>query len=241
MIRKGNLRELKMYRLFLPYDVYERHRKVGSLIEKDQTVLDVGGELNSLTQFCSPKKIVVSNLASAKEKSDVIIRREELPFPKDSFDIVCAIDVLEHVQKDKREEFINKLMKVAQKRVILSFPLGTKEHISLEKEIKDLLLKKGMNVDYLNEHIRYGLPTPEEIAKFKKIENLEVFYSGDIKLNKYLFRVFLFDPKIKYLGKIIYYLKFLLNFFSNPVLYTFLSNRSFSEVVNRAYLIIEKK
>ena len=66
---KKKLSKLSSFKLFLPYDVYERHRKVGSFIKENESVIDVGGELNHLSQFCSAKKIIVANFASR----DVII------------------------------------------------------------------------------------------------------------------------------------------------------------------------
>src|SRR3989344_2153666 len=132
---------LKINKHFLPYDVYERHRKVGSLINDDESVLDVGGELNHLSQFCKAKKIIVANLKSG----DIVITRNKLPFAPRSFDVACAIDVLEHIAKSKRQDFINRLAKVARERVILSFPLATKDHLKYEKETYKWLQKKGLN------------------------------------------------------------------------------------------------
>ena len=58
-----------MYKLLLPYDVYERHRKVASFIKENETVVDIGGELDHLSQFINPKKLIVANLRNG----DVII------------------------------------------------------------------------------------------------------------------------------------------------------------------------
>ena len=128
-----------MYKLFLPYDVFERHKKVGSMIDSDQTVVDIGGELNHLSQFCSPKKIIVANLSSG----DIIISEDKLPFKRKSFDVVCAIDVIEHIPKKNRKIFLENLLEIASQKVILSFPIGTKRHIAYEKEIQTWLMKKG--------------------------------------------------------------------------------------------------
>jgi len=86
-----------MYKRFLPYDIYERHKKIGHIIGKGKSVVDVGGELEHLSQFCKPSKIIVANLT----KGDVIISKDKLPFKNKSFDIACAIDVLEHIPKKR--------------------------------------------------------------------------------------------------------------------------------------------
>ena len=234
---KKKLSKLSSFKLFLPYDVYERHRKVGGFIKENESVIDVGGELNHLSQFCHAKKIVVANLASG----DVIIKKDRLPFGKNSFDVVCAIDVLEHIPKKERKDFIKRLVNVASKRIILSFPIGTKKHIQYEKKIQNWLSHIGQNVTYLQEHIKFGLPSVSDIAMLTKGQNCQVFYSGNIAINKYLFMLFILDLKIKLVRRVVYFIKLIFNFLTNPILYFFLSQRLFSESVNRAYLVIKKK
>jgi len=225
-----------MYKYFLPYDVFERHKKVGSFIEKNQLVLDVGGELDHLSQFCSSKKLVVANLQSG----DVIIQKEKLPFKKDSFDIVCSIDVIEHMPTSKRAAFIKKLINIASKKVILSFPIGTKKHVTYEREIRQLLTKKDMDIGYLNEHLRYGLPTQKHIKKFTNEYKTQIYYAGNLNINKVLLKIYLFDPKIKIMRKAVYYAKKIFNLVTNQFLYSILINRVYSESVNRAYVVISK-
>ncbi len=113
-----------MNKLFLPYDISERHKKIASFIERNDTVVDIGGELNHLSQFIKPKKLIIANLKTG----DVIISKSKLPFADSSFAVVCAIDVLEHIPKIKREQFIKSLITVASKKVVSSFPKGTSRH-----------------------------------------------------------------------------------------------------------------
>lgn len=225
-----------MYKYFLPYDVFERHRKVASFVKNTDEVLDIGGELNHLSKFCTPRKIVVANLNTG----DVIITKDKIPFAKNSFDIVCSIDVLEHIPKNKRKEFINNLVSIARARVILSFPIGTRKHISYERKIQSYLKKRGEDVQYLNEHILFGLPTKEEIDSLTKGFNTNLSFSGNIRHNEFLLKVFLTDPKIKYLRKLVYLLKLTFNLLTNELFYLILNNVKFSDAANRAYVEIIK-
>ena len=225
-----------MNKYSLPYDVYERHKKVGSLIKGQKTVLDVGGEMNHLSQFTSAKKITVANLDSG----DVIITKDILPFAKDSFDVATAIDVLEHIPQDKRKKFVKNLLDVAAELVIISFPIGTKRHIEYEKKILEWLKRQGREIDYLKQHVAYGLPTQAEIRKIAENHDTRVIFSGDINLNKLLFKISIFDPHIKIIRKMVYFAKLIFNFLTNPFFYRLLADKSYSENVNRAYLIIKK-
>ncbi len=236
MVLRKNFKTLKMYKLFLPYDIYERHKKVASFIERNDTVVDIGGELNHLSQFVKPKKLIVANLKTG----DVIISKSKLPFTDSSFEVVCAIDVLEHIPKSKRGQFAKSLISVASKKVIMSFPIATSRHNQYEKETLEWLRSKGKNVQYLKEHVEFGLPSNDEIKRIVTGKTVEIFYSGNIILNKILFRIFIFDPKLKFIRRLIYLIKIIFNFVTNQFFYLVLSARPYSNAVNRAYLVIYK-
>ena len=227
-------------KLSLPYDIYERHKKVGSFIENGETVLDVGGELNQLSQFCQPSKIVVANLKKSQENSDVIVKKGKLPFKKSSFDVACAIDVLEHIPKNERRAFIKNLQEVSAKKVILSFPIGTSTHINYEKELQNYLEGKKYDVTYLKEHIALGLPQKKELETILEGQNFNTYYSGNLSFNKILFKLHVFDPHVKYFRKFVYLSKLAFNLITNKILYVVLSNRSYSQNVVREYVLIRK-
>jgi len=93
----------------------------------------------------------------------------------------------------------------------------------------------------LEEHVKYQIPTQSQIAEITKGQNIKLQYSGNIEINKYLFRLFLFDPKIKFVRKTVYYLKLLFNLMTNWILYPILTNKKYGPDVNRAYLQILKE
>lgn len=229
-----------MFKLFLPYDIYERHKKVGSLITSGQTVLDVGGHLGYLQEFCRGAKITVANLRSSIEKSDVVIPKDKLPFDNNSFWTVTAIDVLEHIPKVDRGKFIKEVVRVAAKSVILSFPIGTPAHIAYERQLAAALGPRPADIKYLSEHLKYGLPQKGEIEKLTRGLNFALSYSGNLFITDILFKIHLFDPKIILIRRLVYFAKLLFNFVTNLPLYLLLSNKNFSHNVVRAYLVITK-
>lgn len=235
-----NKQTLSSNKAFFFYDSYERHKKVSKLLKSLQAVLDIGGQLNALSQFKKFKKIVVANVEGSIEQSDITIKGQRLPFRDNSFDAVCAVDVLEHIKSEKREGFVKELLRVATDCIILSFPIWTEKHIKYESNLRKSLKSKAVNVSYLDEHVKFGLPSPEQIASICKGHKFELFYSGNISVNKILFTIFMFDPKIRIVRQLVYYTKLLFNMVSNPLLYLFLSNKKYSQDVNRAYLKVLK-
>ncbi len=116
--------------LFLPFDIFCRHKTVAKLIGNQKgEILDVGGGVKGLNRFVK-NKVVVTNLA----EGEVLADGRALPFADNSFAVVTCMDVLEHIPPQDRGKFINQLKRVAQKMVVLSFPIGTKEHFEAEKK-----------------------------------------------------------------------------------------------------------
>ncbi|MEX2028045.1 MAG: methyltransferase domain-containing protein [Candidatus Curtissbacteria bacterium] len=234
-----NKQSLSTNKHFLFYDTYERHRKIGSLIKNGETVLDVGGAANHLSQFTNASKIVTANLAGM-ENSDVVISGDKLPFKNNSFDVVCSIDVLEHLQKRQRAGFIKELARVARRRVILSFPIQTLLHEAYERQTQIWLESRHKDVSYLKEHIKFGLPEKDEIKTITKGQKTAMIYSGNVNINKLIFRLFMLDPDIKIVRRGVYYLKLVFNLITNPILYIILADKKYSKSINRSYLIIKK-
>lgn len=209
------------------------------MIDPNDTVLDVGGQLNQLAKFCRAKKVTVANLKGSLEKSDVKIEKGKLPFKTGYFSTVCAIDVLEHIERNSRQAFVKELLRVSSSKIILSFPIGTKQHVQYEKEMADWLKAKGQDLTYLKEHSSLGLPTPEEVQSFIKGRRGEISYSGNLNVNRLLFKIYMSSPRGK-IGKVVYFAKLIFHLFTNRILYVMLSKKEFSKDVVRAYVVIHK-
>ncbi|MBI2010526.1 MAG: methyltransferase domain-containing protein [Candidatus Chisholmbacteria bacterium] len=174
--------------LFLPYDVYSRHKIVAELIGTMTLVLDVGASLKELSQFLPPAtKFFSTDIIGG----DVISTGTALPFKSKSVDTVVSIDTLEHVPKSLRQKFLSELCRVAKKGVILAAPLGTDKHIQAEKQEVARQKKLPVSPDpYLLEHIREGLPTLADLKiLFKPYPNHELYFSGNFVTAQKLFRL----------------------------------------------------
>ncbi len=224
-----------MNSILLPFDVFERHQRVAKKIKPGEAVLDVGGGVDALGKFIK-NKITVTNLKSG----DILADGRELPLKDNSFDVVTSIDVIEHMSKKDRKKFIQELLRVARKRVIVSAPLGTKQHIEAEKKLFSLLQQKGIKSDFLEEHLKKGLPAFSELKNYIQAHSCKFFYSGDYRLNRFLTMMDIKSLPNPKLDKIFYLTKKLLNLILNLFYFPFSGSESQENFTNRIYLFIEK-
>ncbi|MCS7060875.1 MAG: methyltransferase domain-containing protein [Anaerolineae bacterium] len=148
----------------MSYDLYERHQVVGRMIaahrRADYRVLDVGGRVNLLSQFTACRVTSVNVDGSA----DVHYAGHRLPFADEAFDLVTAIDTLEHLPRSGRLSFVRECLRVSRQALILAAPFGSQGHQEAEARLNALFERLvGAPHRYLSEHVRYGLPDMREI------------------------------------------------------------------------------
>lgn len=116
------------------------------LINKDaQKILDVGAghglPMRLIKMRMKPKKVVAVDLfdpyiKEAREKRifDEYIKKDirKISFKKDSFDVVIALQVLEHLKKDEALKLLGKLERIAKKQVIIATPIGEMYHPAVD-------------------------------------------------------------------------------------------------------------
>ena len=87
----------------------------------------------------------------------------DLPFRKNSYDVVIQVDVLEHLKKIEREKAVSEMLKVARKLAVIVIPQGELSE-KQDKELYDRWQKIfGTKNQFLEEHIENGLPRVDEI------------------------------------------------------------------------------
>jgi SAM-dependent methyltransferase len=82
-----------------------------------------------------------------------------LPFPDDSFDVVVALDLLEHLAPADRPVALAELGRVARRRVIAAAPAGA---AALQAD-RELAASLRSAPPWLHEHLTNGFPYPEDI------------------------------------------------------------------------------
>jgi len=82
-----------------------------------------------------------------------------LPFPDRSFDVVVALDLLEHVAPGRRGLALRELGRVASRRVIVAAPAGSAA-IEADRRLARSLRRPP---PWLQEHLETGLPFPADL------------------------------------------------------------------------------
>jgi hypothetical protein len=83
--------------------------------------------------------------------------------PDASYDVVLAIDFLEHVPCEMRPRAIAELIRIARRTLILGFPCGEKARATDERWHAALVRKRQPVPDWLEEHVRYVIPQADDV------------------------------------------------------------------------------
>ena len=127
-----------------------------------RSVLDVGGRGQEMACLIAGATVTSVNI---EPPADRIVAPGLLPFADDSHDAVTSSDVLEHVPAEDRRAHVAELLRVARRRVVLGFPCGSPQKSAAEVRLAATLLDDfGLRLDFLDEHLEHGLPTPNDVA-----------------------------------------------------------------------------
>ena len=126
-------------------------------------ILDVGGYPGVLRHFVSPVYFDVHVLDVPPDDGSIPNYTQgsgmDLPFPDHSFDIVTALDTLEHIPNTERERFLTEMMRVARHACLLINPVQSVE-ADVAEETLDEYIRWILDAqqEQLQEHREFGLP-----------------------------------------------------------------------------------
>lgn len=161
------------------YDQYQRYAVLKEFLEifysgKKIKVLDVGGLSPDREgrSFWLPIKHIHSgesytiDLTFHAEKDYIQGNGEFLPFKDKSFDVVTAMDTVEHIAQENRSQFLAELCRVSCGSILLSAPFQDKNIIQAEKLLSNQIQTQyGVLQQQLKEHAEHGLPQIEALSQ----------------------------------------------------------------------------
>ncbi len=206
-------------------DVLIRYIPVLRLLSKHETVLEIGSGTYGLCNYVNRKMYAIDPLLYKSNFNPNLIPVGSDLFNNklgnSQFDTVIAIDFLEHIPKEKRRSAIAEMLRMAGKKVILGFPCGKYAQNYDREWFLDLVSKNKPVPDWLEEHVRFGIPSPPEVfsllsqmkIKFTYFWNagitLHYFFTklhhtrGFRKLQRYFDHFcILFYPLVEFLGNL---------------------------------------
>ena len=120
----------------------------------------------------------------------VVADARALPFPDRSFDVVLALDVLEHIPPGDRPRTLAELVRTARRRVIVAGPAGAEAHAA-DMRLAGRLRARGMTPPgWLLEHEANGLPEREELVEaLGGARRVRVLGDSNLRWHEWLYRL----------------------------------------------------
>ncbi len=155
----------------LPFDLYERYSLLAGLVKSlapdARTLLDVGGAMAADAGHLGWVGDFLPGLDARSvdtrwldlPRHGRLLPGASLPFEDRAIDVVCSLDVLEHVEPTQRKFWLEELWRVTRGLLVVAAPFDTEGVIAadawLYQHIKD---RYGYEAPFLREHIGLGLP-----------------------------------------------------------------------------------
>lgn len=203
--------------MVISFDQYQRYKNAQLIINSARkdgqkfNILEVGAnEHQNLEKFLPNDNITYLDIQLPEELLNnpkyILGDASKMDFEDNSFDIIVALDVYEHILNDRKKSFIEELERVSSVMFVICAPFFSEEVEQAEKRLNQVF-KSIYNVDYiwLKEHIENKLPNFDELINILNKNNVEYEYfsHGDLHLwekimNMHFFSVF--NPELtKYL------------------------------------------
>lgn len=132
-------------------------------------ILEIGSGSLGITPYLKTK-IDGIGINFSGLKSDLVhkikVNGEKLPFKANSYDVSISVDVFEHIPSLNREKSVYEMLRVTKKLAVIVVPCGEasqQQDKQLYNHWNKIFSKKNK---YLEQHIKNGLPTTDEILVY---------------------------------------------------------------------------
>jgi glycosyltransferase involved in cell wall biosynthesis/SAM-dependent methyltransferase len=155
----------------LQHDLFQRYSVLAEIVEhvfapdrlERLRILDIGSGPSRLTQefLGAHADVTRADVETFDDPAIVLLDPNgPLPFPDKDFDLVLAMDVLEHVENSRRPALLHECARVADSGVIIGCPVGDDGAAGHEAVFAAAMRKiAAKEHGFLQEHTSLGLPT----------------------------------------------------------------------------------
>lgn len=139
----------------------------GALLDVGSAGLTVGTYLSPAWSVTAVEVGIQDDVRQALEAAGATVVEADarsLPFPDRSFDVVVALDLMEHIPNDARRVVVAEFARVARHRVIVAGPAGPAARRLDARMARWLDRREQPWPVWLQEHTEYGLPSVRDLA-----------------------------------------------------------------------------
>jgi hypothetical protein len=156
----------------LNLDVEVRYRAVARIIKglclQKATILELGAGSVSVGRYLRRQVVSVDPaLPQIEEPWTIRILGSgcSLPFPDRTWDLVCSIDMLEHIPEASREQALREMVRVARRAIVLAVPTGS-QAFDQDCSLNEYHVQQhGVGHRFGVEHIKFGLPNRGKVVQ----------------------------------------------------------------------------
>ncbi len=167
-------------------DVYQRYSTIAQQIDtQDKEILEVGGANTALCDFLDHDYTLTiidtdRNYNPPLKINYILKNADILDFSDNQFDCVISVALLEHMPKNQRQRATHEWKRVG-KKVLLYVPFG-KYGEKYDKQLFRLRKMIGIYDKWTEEHIKYGLPTLDELKTYFPNAKITFIQNGNVWL-----------------------------------------------------------
>ncbi len=175
----------------LPFDQYQRYTGAAQLIKalglSGGRTLEMGASPGFSEIFFADADLFFTDRYGVHEGRFAVADGAALPYPDETFDVVVALDTLEHIFPQHRAAFLSEIKRVSRDVVVLSAPHDTQDVVLAESALQAFVTARfGEVFETLQEHTDNGLPHAEETAAALGSDGWEVASFGSGYLPRWL-------------------------------------------------------
>jgi hypothetical protein len=160
----------------LNLDVDLRYRAVARLLKEfvrpGTEVLEVGAGAITIGHYFRCRTVAVDpsfDEPEANHTNRIRGSATALPFSDRQWDVVCSVDMLEHIPPEVRYRAILESVRVARSLVVIAVPVGEAAYRHDVQTHEYYLSKHGIPHRFNAEHVELGLPSGSQVKEW--IEN----------------------------------------------------------------------
>lgn len=154
----------------IPFHQYQRYKMaeiiINSIRNENQkfNILEVGANVHrNLEKFLPKDNIMYLDVTLPEEllqnEKYILGDATKLEFPDNHFDIIIALDVLEHINSEKRFDFFSEINRVSKGGFIISAPFKDYDIESAEQRVCDYFTAiYNQDIIWHKEHLESGFP-----------------------------------------------------------------------------------